>query len=416
MAYLPRIADNELLSRLNSAGAVLIEGAKATGKTETASQASRSRVNIDTDARIRELLALDPNLVLEGAVPRLVDEWQLAPELWNYIRREVDDRGQKGQFILTGSAVPADDVTRHSGAGRFSRLRMRPMSLLESGHSTGAISLRALLEGAGSRSVDVGTSVQDLARWMVIGGWPGLVGATEMDARRLARDYLDQIRRVDLERVDGVRRDPQKVGALLQSLARNVATEASISTLSTDAGGPEGALSRHTTYQYLDALERVFVVESQPAWAPHLRSATPLRSTPKRHLVDPSLAAAALGATSGRLIADYELLGFMFESLVFRDLQVYAGPLGGEVFHYRDASGLEVDAIVETAEMGWAAFEVKLSPGSIDDAAASLLRFKDRIDTRRTGQPAVLGIIVGTGYGYTREDGIAVVPISAFGP
>lgn len=416
MTYLPRIMDHELATRLASAGAVLIEGCKASGKTETASQATNSRVNIDTDVGIRDVLALDPKLVLEGATPRLIDEWQIAPELWNHIRREVDDRRLPGQFILTGSAVPADDSTRHSGAGRFARLRMRPMSLFESGHSTGAISLRDLLGGAGARSIDPGTTVRDLATWIISGGWPGLVGAKEADARAMTRDYLDQIRRIDLERVDGVRRDPQKVGALLRSLARNVATEANISTLGADAGGSEGALSRHTIYQYLDALERVFIVETQPAWAPHLRSATPLRATPKRHLVDPSLAAAALGATSNKLISDFELLGFLFESLVYRELQVYAQPLGGDVFHYRDASGLEVDAIVETADLGWAAFEVKLSPGSIDAAAASLLRFTDRIDTSRMGKPAMLAVVVGTGYGYMRSDGVAVVPISALGP
>ena len=416
MAYLPRVVDHELTLRLQSSGAVLIEGSKACGKTETASQASNSRVDVDTDARIRELLALDPNLILEGAAPRLIDEWQLAPELWNYVRRAVDERRLTGQFILTGSAVPADDATRHSGAGRFSRLRMRPMSLFESEHSTGAISLRALLSGEAARSVDVGTTVRDIARWIVTGGWPGLHGATEVDAHQSVRDYLDQIRRVDVERVDGVRRDPNKVGALLRSLALNTATEVNVSTLSADAGGSEGPLSRHTTYQYLDALERVFILESQPAWAPHLRSATILRGSPKRHLVDPSLAAAALGATSSKLLADYNLLGFLFESLVMRELLVYAQPLGGEVFHYRDASGLEVDAIVATAEFGWAAFEVKLSPGSIDSAAASLLKFADRIDTRRSGKPVMLAVIVGTGYGYVRSDGVAVIPISAFGP
>lgn len=416
MTYLPRIVDSELEARLASVGAVLIEGTKACGKTETARQACKSQVNIDTGARVRELLALDPGLVLEGETPRLLDEWQLAPELWNHVRREVDDRGRPGQFILTGSAVPIDDSTRHSGAGRFSRLRMRPLSLFESGYSTGVISLRAILHGEPARSPDNGTSVQDLVQWIVSGGWPAMVGKTEADARRMARDYLDQVSRIDLERVDGVRRDPRKVAALLQSLARNSATEVSVTTLSADAGEREAPLSRITTQSYLDALERVFVLERQVAWAPHLRSATALRSSPKRHLVDPSLACAALRATSSRLLADFELLGCLFESLVFRDLHVYAQPLGGEVLHYRDAAGLEVDAIVETEDDGWAAFEVKLSAGSIDAAAKSLLRFADRIDTSRMGKPALLGVIVGSGYGYVREDGISVIPISTLGP
>lgn len=416
MTYRPRIVDDILARRLQASGAVLIEGAKACGKTETALQASSSHVYIDTDVGVRDLLALDPALVLDGKTPRLIDEWQLEPALWNYVRREVDERKRRAQFILTGSAVPVDDATRHSGAGRFSRIRMHPMSLFETGHSTGTISLRGLLNGSPARSVVTPMTVQKLAERIVVGGWPALFELEEADSRSLLRDYLDQVRRVDLERVDGVSRDPQRLAAVLRSLARNVATEVSVTTLTKDAGGSEATLSRDTTSRYLDALERIFVLVNQPAWAPHMRSTVVLRGAPKRHLADPSLAAAALGATSARLLRDFELLGFLFESLAFRELLVYSQPLDGQVFHYRDANGLEVDAIVETPEDGWAAFEVKLSPGSIDIAAEHLLKFASRVDTRRTGEPRLLAVIVGTGFGYVRDDGVAVIPIGAFGP
>lgn len=416
MIYQPRIVDAELAQRIASAGAVLIEGPKACGKTETARQHANSVVFLDTDLDARAVLSLDPALVLDGPTPRLIDEWQVEPSVWNHVRRRVDDRGQAGQFILTGSAMPADDITRHTGAGRFSRLRMRPMSLFETGHSTGAISLAALLTGTTTRSPQSDLTIQDLVDRLAIGGWPALQSRGVTAALRANRDYLDQIRRVDVQRVDGVKHDPDKVGRLLQSLARNVATEVRISTLATDAAGSDGALSRNTVTGYLDTLERLMIVEPQPAWAPHLRSKAILRSSPKLHFVDPSLAVAALNASPARLLADLNLLGLLFESLVVRDLRVYAQGLDGQVRHYRDSNGLEVDAIVETDAGQWAAFEVKLSPASVEAGAASLLKFADGIDTAKCGPPAALTVITGTGYGYVRPDGIAIIPIGALGP
>jgi predicted AAA+ superfamily ATPase len=401
---------------LSAVGAVVIEGPRACGKTATARQIAASEVLLDVDANARAAIAVDPALVLDGPTPRLLDEWQIEPTIWNHVRRAIDDRSDSGQFILTGSAVPPDDITRHTGAGRISRLRMRPMSLFETGRGSGNVSLSELLEGRVSPSADPGLSVADLAEEIAVGGWPGLRGRGVQDALLAARDYLEEIARVDVGRVDGTHRDPSRVTRLLQSLARNIATYAAATTLARDTGGADGPLKDDTVREYLAALERLMVVEDQPAWAPHLRSKYRLRTAPKRHFVDPSLAVAALGATPDRLLGDLNLLGFLFESLVVRDLRVYAQATDARVSQYRDSGGLEVDAIVEAGDGRWVAFEVKLGQGQIDDAAASLTRFAARIDTTSSGNPALLGVIVATGYGYRRKDGVAVIPIGALGP
>jgi predicted AAA+ superfamily ATPase len=416
VVYQRRVVDDELASRLGSSGAVLIEGPKACGKTATARQVAASEVLLDVDAAARLAVSVDPRLILAGAIPRLVDEWQIEPAIWNHVRRAIDDRAAPGQFILTGSSVPADDVVRHTGAGRISRLRMRPMSLFETGHSSGAISLAALLGGEPARAADDGMTVASLAERIAVGGWPGSLGRTVGEALRWARDYLDEIRRVDIGRVHATRRDPERVGRLLRALARSVATTVAATTLAADAGGADGALDDETVRDYLAALERLMVIEDQPPWAPHLRSRSILRSAAKRHFVDPSLAVAALRADPTRLLEDLSLLGLLFESLVVRDLRVHAQAMDARVLHYRDNTGLEVDAIIELADGRWAAFEVKLGVGGIDQGAATLRRFADRVDTQRSGPPLALGVIVGMGYGYTRPDGVAVIPIGALGP
>jgi predicted AAA+ superfamily ATPase len=394
----------------------VIEGPKACGKTATARHVASSEVLFDVDPNARQAVAADPALVLDGPTPRLLDEWQIEPDIWNHVRRAVDDRKLPGQFILTGSAVPADDVTRHTGAGRIVRLRMRPMSLFEAGRSSGRISLADLLDGRIDAVADPGLTVKDLAEEVAIGGWPGLRDRRVPDVLRALRDYLGEIARVDVGRVDATRRDPARVTRLLRSLARNVATHAAATTLAGDTGGADEPLKDDTVRDYLAALERLMVVEDQPAWAPHLRSKHRLRTAPKRHFADPSLAVAALGATPERLLQEINLLGFLFESLVVRDLRVYAQASDAHVLQYRDSGGLEVDAIVEAPDGRWMAFEVKLGQRQVDEAAASLLRFADRIDTERCGRPALLGVIVATGYGYRREDGVAVLPIGALGP
>jgi len=415
MNYLPRIVDDELRRRLGSMGAVVVEGPKACGKTATARQAAASEVLLDVDENARRAIAVDPTLVLEGPTPRLIDEWQVEPGIWNHLRRAVDTRAQPGQFILTGSAVPPDDLTRHTGAGRVSRLRMRPMSLFESGHATGEVSLASVLRGEPVRGQDAGLSVADLAARIAFGGWPGLVHRTEAQALQAVRDYLDEVRRTDIERV-GSPRDPDKVGRVLRALARNVSTYVATSTLAADAGGSDGPLARETVSEYLSALERLMVIEDQPAWAPHLRSQSLLRNSPKRHFVDPSLAVAALRGSSARLLADLQLMGFLFESLVIRDLRIYAQAHDGAVLQYRDNTGLEVDAVIETGDGRWAAFEVKLGAGHIDEGATNLLRFRARVDTAKCGAPSALAVIVATGYAYQREDDVAVIPIGCLGP
>ena len=414
--YLPRIADRTLDQALAALGAVVLEGPRAVGKTETARRRAASEVRLDVDRDARRLADIDPRLLLEGDTPRLIDEWQIFPDLWNHVRRAVDDRRETGQFVLTGSSVPTDDATRHSGAGRFARLRMRPMSLFESGHSAGTVSLAALLRGERPRARDPGHSVRDLAERIAVGGWPALVGRDPAHAMTAVRAYVGEVARVDVRRASGIEHDPARVTDLLRALARHSATPATIRTLVRDVA-TRGTSSVHeeSAYAYLDALERIMVVEDQPAWGPHLRSRSRVRTRAKRHFADPSVAVAALGATPDRLLADPELLGLLFESMVVRDLRVYSQPLAGRVLHYRDNTGLEVDAVVETDD-AWAAFEVKLGTVRVDEAAASLLRFSDVVDTHRLGEAAALVVVTGTGPAYQREDGVSVVPIGAMGP
>jgi uncharacterized protein len=415
--YTPRLADEELARRLQRSGAVLIEGPRACGKTETARQLAASEVRLDVDAAARAAVEVDPGLVLAGEVPRLIDEWQVEPAIWNHVRRAVDDRPDLGQFILTGSAVPADQVTRHSGAGRVSRLQMRPMSLFESGLSNGSVSLTELLAGAPASSADREIGLDDLVEAIARGGWPALQNMPIEAAIGSVADYLEEICRTDIRLVDGVRRDPARVRRLLHSLARNLATHVTMTKLGAEAAEPGAErLKKHTVADYLAALERLFVVEDQPPWQPHLRSRSILRKSAKRHFVDPSLAVAALGVDPGALLGDLNLLGCIFESTVVRDLRIYSQPLGAEVRQYLDNKGLEVDAIVQTSQ-AWAAFEVKLGgDGPIEEAATSLRKFAHEVDTARSGEPALLGVIVAGGYGYVREDGVQVIPITALGP
>lgn len=416
MVYRPRVADDELATIMRSAGAVLIEGPKACGKTATAARVAKTIVRLDTDPAARAAADVDPRLLLDGPGPVLLDEWQVAPQLWNAVRRAVDDRSERGQFVLTGSATPRDDANRHSGAGRFATMRMRPMALAESGHSTGQISLTGLMAGEEQRAADPGLTVPDIVERIVIGGWPAQQDAPAAVGGRAARDYLAQVREVDITQVGQARRDPAKVGRVLASLARNVSTEVSVAALATDAGGADGPLDRGTVTDYLDVLERLMVVENQPAWTTHMRSRAALRTSPKRHFVDPSLAVAALGASAPSLLRDLNFTGFLFESLVVRDLRVMAQPLEGTVKHFRDSKGLEVDAILQLVDGRWAAFEVKLGAQAVDSGARSLLEFASKVDTSKVGAPVALGVITSTGFGYRRPDGVQVIPIGALGP
>ena len=414
--YRARIVDRELKNLLSSLGAVVIEGPKACGKTETARQVAASEVRLDVDLNARQAASIDPSLVLDGVVPRLLDEWQMVPALWNQVRRAVDDRRAVGQFVLTGSAVPQDDVTRHTGAGRFARLRMRPMSLFESGHSTGEVSLSALLNGRPPRASDPGMKVGDLLERIAVGGWPGLLDQGVPRALRAVRAYTEEVCRTDIQRVDGVAHDPEKVLLLMRSLARNLSTMTSLATLARDVGEPDEALAKNTVSAYYHALTRLMVVEDQPAWAPHLRSRSRVRTSPRRHSVDPSIAVAVLRAMPDRLLKDMAFVGFLFESLVIRDLRIYSQAEDAQVLHYRDNTDLEVDAVIEAADGRWAAFEIKLGSGAVDRGVETLLRFAGRVDTAKCGVPQILGVITGTGLAYVRADGVAVIPIGTLGP
>jgi len=411
--YQKRFADQALLERLESSGAVLIEGAKGCGKTETATQIAQSIVRFDADEQVKIRMQVDPKSVLEGAVPRLLDEWQEYPEIWNYVRRAVDERKQKGQFILTGSATPNDKAKRHSGAGRFSVIKMRPMSLYEKGWSTGEVSLAALMRGEAPASDGVAFSIEDIAEKITLGGWPGTIGNSAAAGFRFAVDYVTIISEVDISRVSEKKRDPIKVKRLLQSLARNISTEAALTTLAQDTGGSDATLDNETVTEYLDALERLMAVENLPAWNTHIRSSVSLRKSPKRHFADPSLAVGALGLSVDKLITDLNYFGLLFESLVIRELMIYADAGGGSVFHYRDDRGQEVDAVVDYPDGTWGAFEIKLGIGAADEAAANLLKFSKKIDTTKTKAPATLTVITGNGFAHRRTDGVNVVPISS---
>lgn len=412
MLYRSRVMDGELRQRLSSTGAVVIEGPKACGKTATARNLAASEVLLDVDENARQAAAVDPRLVLAGNTPRLIDEWQIEPAIWNHIRRAVDERGTPGQFILTGSAVPADDITRHTGAGRLTRLRLRPMTLFELERSTGTVSLADLMSGNQPACLDPGLTIQELVELIAVGGWPGHLRLTSKQALRANRDYLEEIRRVDINRVDGVRRDPDKVGRLLRSLARNTGTYASATGMAEDIGD----ITVQTVLEYLASLERLMIMEDQPAWAPYLRSRSRLRSMARRQFVDPSLAVAALRTSPEGLLKDMNLLGFLFESLVVRDLRVYAQAMDAEVLQYRDNTGLEVDAVIHCADGRWGAFEIKMGTGMVEQGAASLLKFVDRVDTDKCGCPSLMAVITGTGYGYQRDDGVTVLPIAALKP
>lgn len=414
--YRPRLVERDVASALSRIGAVLIDGARACGKTWTARRFARSEARVDDPATM--LLAESaPGAVLAGGAPRLLDEWQHAPTLWNRVRRECDDRGRPGQFILTGSATPADDITRHSGMGRIARVRMRPMSLFESGHSGGEVSIGALLDGEDAAALPRDATLTDVVSCICAGGWPANLGASAAAAGGTIGDYINEAARVEVADASGVRHQPEALLRLMRSVARNVSTEANVSGLAADAGG-QTPLARGTATAYLRALERIFVVEPQPAWSVQMRSRATLRKTPKIHFVDPSLAASALRATPRRLLADPATLGVLFESLVVRDLRVYGQAHVASVYHYRDNVGLEADAIVERDDGAWLAVEVKLSPSpkSVDTAAASLLRLRDKVAPRRTADLAALLVVTSAGAAYRRKDGVQVAPVTTLGP
>lgn len=416
--YRPRVVDREVAEALISSPAVLLDGPRACGKTWTGKRFAESEALLDVMPNATLAASVDVGILLDGSTPRLLDEWQQVPGIWNPIRRACDERAQMGQFILTGSANPPDETTRHSGAGRVDRVRMRPMSLFESGESDGSVSIDGLLNGESYRVENSGIEFPNIVDLVCRGGWPRLVTSAAASAQRYLRNYLDDISRTDITLVDDVRRDPVGVRRLLTSLGRNVGTKATYSTLAADVSGDKGVpLHPRTVKQYMQALERLFVIEDLPAWQPHLRSRTQLRKSPTRYFVCPSLAVAALRTNSTRLRSDLGFFGFLFESLVVRDLRVYSQFDDCSLSHYRDENGLEVDVIMERADGEWAAFEVKLgSEEGIAEAVESLRSLRDRVDTARMGEPRKLCVVTAGGAGFELPDGIAIIPITALGP
>lgn len=414
--YLKRIADRVLQERLAASGAVLIEGPKWCGKTRTALENSKSHLFMqDPDKAVSYLKAADtkPSLLLKGDTPRLLDEWQTAPVLWDAVRFMVDQRGKPGQFILTGSAVPKDNVVQHTGTGRISRLMMRPMSLYESMESNGSVSLKALFDGETEIDNFSTLTIEQISLAIVRGGWPASIGESEKIALRHAIDYVEAVINADVSRVDGIEKNPVRVRALLRSLSRNISTLATIRTIHDDIamGDADESISEKTISQYLGALDRIFVTENLPAWNPALRSKTAIRTSPKRQFVDPSIAAAVMRLTPSRLLDDFNYFGFLFESLCDRDLRIYAEAIDGQIFHYRDGSGLEADAVIALNDGRWAAVEVKLGSKEIEDAAVHLLELKDKVNTEKMREPSFLMILTGTEIAYRRDDGVYVVPL-----
>jgi predicted AAA+ superfamily ATPase len=414
--YIDRFADTAIRKGLTSSGAVLIRGPKGCGKTYTAEQFAASEIFVDTDPRARGFMDTDPALMLRGAAPRLLDEWQVYPELWNYVRREVDARQEKGQFVLTGSANPADNAKIHSGVGRFSVVTMRPMSRVELGLSNAGVSLAALLNPNGEpdfRGVPERIySMGEVARQLVTGGWPGLLHSGAEDAAKFAEDYISLTSETDISRVDDTKRDPFKVKRLLQSYARNIATQAAVSSMVKDARGEDSDFTEATAFSYINALERLMIIDNLPAWNTHIRSTVALRTTPKRHFADPSLAVGALKLSWEDLMQDLNFTGYLFESSVIRDLRVYADAISADVSFFRDAKEREVDAIVQRADGAWAGFEIKLGDVRVDDGAEALLKLMGILDFGQMKKPSSLNVVTSSGFPYRRKDGVNVIPAS----
>ncbi len=413
--YKPRVADRILKEKLEAKGAVLLEGAKWCGKTTTAEQIAGSVLYMQ-DPRQKEqnlkLAKLDPGLLLAGVTPRLIDEWQLAPSLWDAVRFEVDQRDAFNQFILTGSTVPSEDMSKsHSGTGRIARMTMRPMSLFESEDSNGSVSLQRLFSGQEEASARADLDLRRIAYLICRGGWPKALENSERVALRQAYDYFDAVLESELSAADGVARNRQRVRLLMRSYARSVSSDAKLASIRADMAANEAdALSTDTIYAYINALKGIFVIEDMPAWSPRLRSATAIRTSDTRHFVDPSIAVAALGIGPDDLLRDLNTMGLLFESMCMRDLRIYAEALDGTVCHYRDRTGLECDAVVHLRNGSYGLVEVKLGGDDIEAAAKNLKTLADKIDLDRMPSPSFMMVMTGTAYAYRREDGVFVIP------
>ncbi|HQM96003.1 MAG TPA: DUF4143 domain-containing protein [Clostridia bacterium] len=412
--YYPRIADKILKEELEAFGAVLINGPKWCGKTTTAKQIAKSVINMQdpsNKANYQKTVKIEPLILLQGDKPRLIDEWQEAPELWDAIRYDIDEKQQEGLYILTGSTKIDDIKISHSGVGRISKILMRTLSLYESNDSNGSVSLQDLFNGNAFKMAKSDLSVRDISEIIVRGGWPNSIGKDLKIASRQIAGYIDSIVKSEINTVDGVERDEAKTRAVLKSLARHTASQASDNKIISDVEVNHFSIHRNTLSDYLKILRDLYVIEDLPAWSPKLRSKTTIRTSNTRHFSDPAFAASLLDASPEDLFRDIETFGLLFESLVVRDLRIYTEYIGGYVYHYRDKNGLEADAIIHLNDGRWAAIEVKLGSHEIDNAARNLIKLSNQVDSSNSNGPAFLMVITGTEFGYRRDDGVYVVPI-----
>lgn len=416
--YKKRIVDEMLLKKLKGKGAVLIQGPKWCGKTTTAEQISNSILYMaksDEQEQNKVLAEINPSLLLAGDVPRLIDEWQIAPKLWDAARYEIDHRNAEGQFIFTGSSVPANmDEVIHTGTGRFAWLLMRPMSLYESGESTGDVSLKDLFEGKEKIQGINKLNLEKIAFLVCRGGWPRSIYMEEEIALEQAFDYYKAVVETDISKVDNISKNPERVKKLMRAYARNMGSQASNETIKSDMiANDSQALDTDTVLLYVNALKKIFVVEESPAWNPNLRSKTAIRTSDTRYFIDPSIAVAALGIGPKDLMNDLNTFGLLFETLCIRDLRVYAESLNGDLYHYRDSSDLECDAVIHLRDGSYGLIEIKLGGDSlINEGAKNLKKLESRIDVEKMNNPSFLMVLTAIGkYAYKREDGVYVIPI-----
>ena len=411
--YLPRLVDELLKKELEAFGAVLITGPKWCGKTTTGFNQARSALflqNPDEREQNLRLADIKPSLLLEGDNPRLIDEWQDAPKLWDSVRFSVDQRGETGLYILTGSTSVDDSLIAHSGTGRISRLKMRTMSLFESGDSNGEVRIIDLLNSKDIASKS-SHSIEDISKLIVGGGWPASVDKSLEIKQRQVSGYCKSIVNTEIATADGISRDSEKVYQFLRSYSRHISTQATIQTITKDVIKNFDSINRKTVSEYLGALQKIFVIEDLKAWSPKLRSKTVISTSSTRHFVDPAIASYFLDVNPADLLNDLKTMGLLFESLVVRDLRIYAESLGGRVYHYRDHSGQEADAILHFKNGQWAAIEVKLGNKAIEEGAKNLKRLANKIDQELMNTPSFLAVITGSGYAYKRDDGVYVIPI-----
>jgi predicted AAA+ superfamily ATPase len=414
MKYIKRHADGQLQKALDTFGAVLVDGPKFCGKTETAKQFAKTIWKLDVDENVSEYMGTNPFMLLKGETPVLLDEWQEHPSIWQFVRREVDERKKNGQFILTGSAVPRDNEKLHSGAGRVKRIRMSPLTLSELGISNNSISFESLLKSQKKlKNIESDATIEGLAETMIRGGYPYIANRNLKVAMEYMKEYVNTLCTVDIQTFSGKKRDPLKIEWLIRSYARNISTLATIKTLSEDTKMYGAQVKREAIENYLFALERLMIIDEIPAWGAHIRSTITYRKAKKRHLVDSSIAAASLSLDKEKLLKEIKYMGFLFENLVIQNLKVYADLIGAKVFHYRDENDNEVDLIVSMPNGSYSLFEIKLGFRQVEEAVTSLKKFCEVIDGEK---PTSLNIITGTGFSHTRKDGIKVIPIGCLRP